>query len=107
MNPRSKFGARSTTIAKSEGGDANCRLYHVPVLERKRKAKNEEGDRSPNKNRAQDFKATAAPREARACGRRCLSGEDARNGECLKAAALPKTNQMVSIINSQWFTIDY
>ena len=55
--------------------------------------KNEEADRSPNEKQAQYFKATAAPREVRACGLRCLSGEDARNGECLKAAALPETNE--------------
>ena len=47
----------------------------------------EEGGRSQTKKRAQDFKATAPAREVRACARRCLSGEDARNGECLKAGA--------------------
>ena len=52
----------------------------------------EEAGRSQNKKRAQDFKATAPAREVRACARRCLSGEDARNDECLKAAALLKTN---------------
>lgn len=52
----------------------------------------EEGGRSQTKKQAQDFRATAPAREVRACARRCLSGEDARNGESLKAAALPETN---------------
>ena len=46
----------------------------------------EEAGRSQTKKRAQD-----STREVRARARRCLSGEDARNGECLKAGALPKT----------------
>ena len=54
--------------------------------------RSEQAERSQNEKRAQDFKATAPAREGRACARRCLSGEDARNGECLKAAALPETN---------------
>ena len=45
------------------------------------------GQRKPRKTRRQDFKATAAAREVRACARSCLAGEAARSGERLKAIA--------------------